>query len=261
MTGLHPVHVNFAGHGQLELAGILHPAHGPEQGAVILAHCFTCSKEFKIVAWLARELSARGYRCLRFDFAGLGESRGDFADTTLETDVDDLVAAARWLNADHPVPLSLVGHSMGGGAAILAARRLPEVKVVVTLATSAQVGGRIRQLIEPSGWDELERTGLTRVSVGGAEFPISVRFLRELDRISLPVELAGWGGAFLACYGTRDTVIPPEEAEALFAAAAAPKAWVALPGSGHLFAEHRKQALLLASIIDAWIQLNGGTRK
>lgn len=259
MTGGHPVRVDFPGHDGLRLSGILHPAVGPERGTVVLAHCFTCSKEFKILAWLSRELSARGYTCLRFDFAGLGESQGDFADTTLSTDVADLLAAAEWARSRHQGPLALVGHSMGGAAALLAARSLPSIRVVVTLATSAQVGNRIRRLLTTSALDELERTGVTRVRVGREEYPVSVGFLAELGRISLAEELAVWDGAYLSLYGDQDSVVPLAEAEALYAAAPQPKAWVTVPGADHLFGAQRGHAQVLASLIDAWIALNGGT--
>ena len=57
----------------------------------MFAHCFTCSKDSKAAAFIARELAEAGYGVLRFDFSGLGGSGGDFAN------IDDLAGAADWL--------------------------------------------------------------------------------------------------------------------------------------------------------------------
>jgi putative redox protein len=249
----HAVHVTFPGHAGLKLAGILQPAAGLQRGTVLLLHCFTCSKEYKILSWLARELAIRGYRSLRFDFAGLGESQGDFSGTTLSTDVDDVLAAARWLTRGGSGPLTFIGHSLGGAAAILAAEQLPDVRTVVALATSVDAGRRISE--------KLRQTGSGRLEIAGKTYPVSDRRLRDLEELSLQEKISGWDRALLVMAGTADRIVPLAEVERLFAAARAPKAFVAVPDADHLFAGRRSQAPRLAAIIDAWIQLNGGDTK
>ncbi|GAB4113921.1 MAG: hypothetical protein Kow001_15370 [Acidobacteriota bacterium] len=249
----HAVHVTFPGHDGLKLAGILQPASGLPRGAVLLIHCFTCSKEYKILSWLARELGVRGYRSLRFDFAGLGESEGDFSATTLSTDVADVLAAAHWLTQGESGPLTLIGHSLGGAAAILAAEHLPEVRSVVTLATSVDAGRRLSE--------KLRQDGTGRFEIAGKTYRLSERRLQELEKLSLQERISGWDRALLVVAGTADRIVPLSEVERLFASAPAPKAFVALPDADHLFAGRRSQAPRLASIIDAWIQLNEGDMK
>ncbi len=61
---------------------------------------------------LSRAMNGAGLAVMRFDFTGLGESEGDFADTSFVSNVDDLVAAARYLEAEHAAPKILVGHSL-----------------------------------------------------------------------------------------------------------------------------------------------------
>ena len=76
------------------LSGRLHlPATSPIACAVF-AHCFTCSKDSRAARYVAAALAEKGIATLRFDFAGLGESEGEFDSTTLAHDVDDIVAAA-----------------------------------------------------------------------------------------------------------------------------------------------------------------------
>ena len=62
-------------------------------------------------------MTANGFGVLRFDFTGLGESEGDFADTNFSGNVEDLVAAADYLKEDYKAPTLLVGHSLGGAIA------------------------------------------------------------------------------------------------------------------------------------------------
>ena len=70
---------------------------------------------------LAEWAGAAGRTFLRFDYAGHGESEGDFADFTLSDWLEDALATIRGRCAAPPV---LIGSSMGGWLALLAARRL-----------------------------------------------------------------------------------------------------------------------------------------
>lgn len=75
------------------------------------------SKALALDAWAERE----GRACLRFDYSGHGESGGDFADGTIGAWADDALAAFTRLTAG---PQIVVGSSMGGWIALLAARAL-----------------------------------------------------------------------------------------------------------------------------------------
>ena len=90
----------------------------PPRAYALFAHCFTCSKNLGAAVQLSRALVERGWAVLRFDFTGLGDSEGDFADTHFSSNVDDLVAAAEWLQDSHVAPTVLIGHSLGGAVAI-----------------------------------------------------------------------------------------------------------------------------------------------
>ena len=71
------------------LAGILNlPASKPLAYA-LFAHCFTCSKDIKAAGNIARALNDEGIAVLRFDFTGLGQSEGEFADTNFSSNVVD----------------------------------------------------------------------------------------------------------------------------------------------------------------------------
>ncbi|MFB6305932.1 MAG: alpha/beta hydrolase family protein, partial [Flavobacteriales bacterium] len=63
---------------------------------VIFAHCFTCNKDLLPVKNISRSLIEKGFGILRFDFTGLGESQGEFAETNFSSNVSDLLDAAKY---------------------------------------------------------------------------------------------------------------------------------------------------------------------
>ena len=74
------------------------PVDGEPEGYALFAHCFTCSKNLKSVGNICRALTRERIGVLRFDFTGLGESEGEFADTNFSTNVSDLEDAAAFLD-------------------------------------------------------------------------------------------------------------------------------------------------------------------
>ena len=123
----------------LILAGLLETPEGVDdiEHFAIFAHCFTCGKDIAAASQIARALAKKGIAVLRFDFTGLGNSDGDFANTNFSSNVADLVAAAKALEEHHMPPSLLIGHSLGGAAVLQAAQHIPSLKAVVTLAAPA----------------------------------------------------------------------------------------------------------------------------
>ncbi len=78
--------------GRLDLPADQHPFT-----YAIFAHCFTCNKNLTAVRTISRALTQNGIGVLRFDFTGLGQSEGEFADSNFACIVEDLVAAADFL--------------------------------------------------------------------------------------------------------------------------------------------------------------------
>ena len=104
--------VDFLNGGGESLAGILDLPAGEPRAFALFAHCFTCSKNLKAATNISRSLTAAGIAVLRFDFTGLGQSDGEFADTTFSSNVADLQSAARWLEQEYRAPEILFGHSL-----------------------------------------------------------------------------------------------------------------------------------------------------
>jgi alpha/beta superfamily hydrolase len=82
--------------------------------------------------------AAAGAMALRFDFAGRGESAGTPDDLTVSGELDDLRAAVDLVRQRCARATSVVGSSMGGAVAVLAASEL-ELAGLVTIAAPAAI--------------------------------------------------------------------------------------------------------------------------
>ena len=132
--------------GQMLSARIDLPVGTKPTAYALFAHCFTCSKNIKAISHISRALTGHGIAVMRFDFTGLGESEGDFADTNFSSNVEDLVAAAEFLASEYAAPDILIGHSLGGAAVLQAAADIPSARVVATIGTPADPGHVTRHL-------------------------------------------------------------------------------------------------------------------
>jgi putative redox protein len=241
--------MTFAGSTGAELTGVLHRPDGAVRGSVLLVHCFTCSKDLHTVSRLARSLAAAGYVALRFDFTGLGESAGDFGATTVSHDVRDTVRAATALIERGYGPCGLVGHSLGGVAALLAAARLKTVRSMAVVGAPSSPA-HVRHHL--AGKEERIRAdGAAQVHIGGRPFTVAATFLDDLETHDQAAAVRGLGCPLLVAHAVDDEVVPIAEGEANFAAARQPKAFIPLLDTDHLVSS-RAAADTLADVLLAW---------
>ncbi|MGD8454562.1 MAG: alpha/beta fold hydrolase [Phycisphaerae bacterium] len=244
--------VSFVGAGGQRIAARLDAPAAHTVAYALFAHCFTCGKDLKAANWISRELVDRRIAVLRFDFTGLGESEGDFAETNFSTNVQDLVAAAAFLREQYAAPRILIGHSLGGTAVLAAAPLIPESVAVATIAAPSQTQ-HLRDLLAGQA-PEVLAGGEAVVDVMGHRVRIKRQMLDDLVRHN-PAELAAnLGRALLVFHSPTDEVVPIEDAERLFAAADHPKSFVALDGADHLLITRETDARYVAAVLATWAQ-------
>lgn len=114
----------FFVNGPYRLFGVLHrPAAALARGRGFV-FCYPCFEEklwtHRVFVSLARDLAARGYHVLRFDFMGQGDSDGDFEQSTVSSCLSDLTCAIKRLRQEigADAEISLLGLRFG---ALLAA--------------------------------------------------------------------------------------------------------------------------------------------
>ncbi len=230
-----------------KLAGLL---ESPEEGAdtyVLFAHCFTCGKDVVAASRIARELVNLGFAVLRFDFTGLGNSDGDFANANFSSNVDDLVAAADFLRRDFQAPRLLIGHSLGGRAVLSAAHRIMESNGIVTIGAPADAIHVTKQFEQQQ--DEIIKKGAVEVCLGGRPFTIKRQFLDDLVKENQDVETLR--KPLLVMHSPIDTVVSIEQAEKIYRRAKHPKSFISLDNADHLLTR-KHDASYVASVIAAW---------
>jgi alpha-beta hydrolase superfamily lysophospholipase len=220
------------------------------RATAVFAHCFTCGKDLKAVRRITAALVEEGIGVLSFDFTGLGHSEGDFAESTFAADVDDLVAAAGYLREERNAPSLLVGHSLGGAAAIMAADRVDEVVAVVTIGAPADPS-HIRHLFDDD-LDAIRQDGSATVRIGGRPFTVGAQLVDDLSAHRPTEVLARLDAAKLFFHSPVDTVVEVDNARVLYEAARHPKSFVALDGAHHLLTDPR-DADYVARVTAAWV--------
>ena len=226
------------------------PAGGDPLAYALFAHCFTCSKDIKAAVSISRELARYGIAVLRFDFTGLGESEGDFADTNFTSNVEDLEAACRFLAAEYGGPHILVGHSLGGAAVLQAAMSLDMVRAVATIGAPYDPE-HIAHLFEEVT-EEIRRAGVAVVSIGGRRFRVKQQFLDDLAVASRTKAIGGLRCPLLVMHSPVDAVVGIENAAAIYQAAKHPKSFISLDTADHLLSK-REDAHYAARVLAAWV--------
>jgi putative redox protein len=215
----------------------------------LFAHCFTCSKDLKAVVNLSRALNGAGLAVMRFDFTGLGESEGDFAETSFASNVDDLVAAAEFLESEKAAPKILVGHSLGGAAVLQAAAEVPSAVAVATIGAPADPA-HVTHLLTGS-LDEIREDGEAEVMLAGRTFRIGRKFLDDLEETRQSERIRSLDRALIIFHSPVDMVVGIDNAARIYETARHPKSFISLDEADHLLSDP-SDATYAGEVLAAW---------
>ncbi|WP_376695330.1 bifunctional alpha/beta hydrolase/OsmC family protein [Wenzhouxiangella sp. EGI_FJ10305] len=242
--------IQFDNRDGVTLTGTLElPPGGHYRATAVFAHCFTCGRDIRAAREITRALADADFAVLRFDFTGLGESEGDFADTTFSSNLDDLEDAAGYLAEKLDAPQLLVGHSLGGAAVLAVAERLDSVRAVATLAAPSSPTNVLKHFDEQL--DEIAENGSAEVDLAGRSFRIRHDFVEDARSHDLDERLAQLKRALLVLHSPLDRTVSIEHAQRIFGAAKHPKSFVSLDHADHLLSRV-EDAKYAATMIAAW---------
>lgn len=239
--------IEIPGHAGHALSARLDRPEGAVRGVALFAHCFTCSKDFHVVREVGKALTGEGIALLRFDFTGLGQSEGAFAETSFTTNLMDLERAAAWLAEHHEAPQILVGHSLGGAAVLAVAHRIPSARCVSTIGAPFEAE-HVKHLLGGDGFGE---DGTKEITIGGRPFRISREFIEDLERHPQAERIADLGRPLLIFHSPVDRVVPIGEATRIFKAANGARSFVSLDDADHLVSQAR-DGRFLGRVLAAW---------
>jgi dienelactone hydrolase len=217
---------------------------------VILLHGFKGFMDWGFFPSFARRLAESGFVAIRYNTSGsgIGEDLESFTETeafahnTLSREIEDLERVREWIQEGN-VPgadsdrTSLVGHSRGGGIALVHAAEARDCRCVVTWAavsTFDRFGAEAHAIWRERGWLPIlnSRTGQElRLDVSVLE-----NMVQNRARFDVPAACRRLRIPVLVAHGTRDESVPSAEARVI--AQSVGDEWARLleiEGAGHTF--------------------------
>jgi dienelactone hydrolase len=224
------------------------PDGPPPRSAVLVLHGFKGFKDWAFFPHVCQKLAGAGHAVVSFNFSGSGIGADPerfteleaFAANTLSRELEEVAWVADWtmsgdLLTRRPQRLGLLGHSRGGGEAIVHAAGDPRVRALVTwnaVSTFDRWSAATRE-----EWRASRRIYVLN-SRTGQQMPLDVGLLDDLEarRDALDVEAAAARVAapWLIVHGETDTTVEPREAEALARASRGARLAI-VAGAGHTF--------------------------
>lgn len=208
--------VTFANPSGEQLAGLLHEVDDEvDAAAVVLCHGYMDSKDSKLIGGLAGTLQAAGLAALRFDFAGNGESEGNFDFCAYAKEVEDIRAAVQFLRGQGRRVHAVLGHSKGAAEALLYAAKYGDVPQVISLSARYNM---VRGITERFGEDIFERLrrggSLEMKGKSGREWTLTHESVMERVQTDMAAAAASIPATVrvLTVHGAADDVIPVDDA-------------------------------------------------
>ena len=256
-----------------------------------------------IFGQLASALADAGFVVVRYDKRGVGQSGGRIETARLADYADDLRAAVKFMSERKdvdPKRVAVVGHSEGGGVALLDAAKDGRIAALVFMGAPGVVGSEIvlaqqKRVLDRSSLSdtdkqariELQKRIHAAVITGTGWETLPAEFRRQVDnpefqsiltfdpatvmpRVRQPI---------LIVQGMLDTQVEPSNADRLESLARsrkrlAPVEVVKLPGVNHLFVpattgevaeygtlKEKQITSALAAAISQWLQKTLPTRR
>ena len=249
--------VQFPGHADNLLAGILELPEGSPQGFLLFSSCFTCGKDLKAIVRISRGLADKGWGVLRYDFSGLGNSQGNFSSTNFTTNREDLRAAVAFMEREHQGPAFLIGHSFGGATSLSVAMELPTVRGVIAVAAPSDTH-HLASLLESMN-PEIVSRGDGPVSIGGRSHKIKRQMLDDFRSHDLLSAVQLITKPILAFHSPADETVDFQNAlvncglvSTATCSMSKLRSLISLPNCNHLLTTKDADCVMVAEIADAW---------
>ncbi|MBN3525042.1 alpha/beta hydrolase [Paenibacillus apiarius] len=157
----------------------------------------------------SRQLAEEGHIVIRFDYAGCGESTGEYGHFGLDDMIEQTQAVVNYAlgcgNVD-PQRVTLIGHSLGGAVAILAAVRDPRIKRLVLWSPVAYPFNDIVRIVGRERYDE----SMTRGASDYLGYTFTPAYFNSLGKHQPFQEASKFNGDVLLVHGTSDDIIPAD---------------------------------------------------
>jgi pimeloyl-ACP methyl ester carboxylesterase len=218
------------------------------RAAVVICHGFKGFKDWGWFPLVTDRLARAGFAAVSFNFSGsgVGEDGSTFSEperfghATYTNHVQDLDVVLHALREGRlglrPASLGLVGHSMGGGVAVLRAAADPAVDALVTWAATARFG-RLWRSDQVPEWRRSGKIDVTNQRTGQI-LPLYTDMLDDWEHNRATLDVTAAAGRvrapWLIVHGAADESVPASDAQDLVARAPTARTLV-VEGAGHTF--------------------------
>ena len=218
--------------------------------AIVVIHGFKGFKDWGMFPPAADRMAQAGFTVVTFNLSGSGvDAQGEFTQSelfgsnTYSAELDDVARVVDALGRGElgttaPSAVGLLGHSRGGGDAVLHAAQDPRIRALVTWSAISTVDRWPRETR-----DRWRRDGVLEVvnARTGQVLPLYTGLLDDVEehgaaRLAIEAAAGRVAAPWLIVHGTADESVPFDEAERLRAASGAPVTeLLTVEGAGHTF--------------------------
>ncbi len=217
--------------------------------AVVVLHGFKGFKDWGFFPYACQTLAEAGHAVVSFDFShnGIGDQPGEFTElerfarNTLSRELDEVgrvlsaVRAGELPGFGGEGRVGVLGHSRGGGQAVLATAEHDDVRALVTWAAVADFDRWSDEV--KSEWRASGRIHVANARTG-QQMPLDVTLLEDFESNQARLDISNAAQAILApwlvVHGEADGTVDPDEGRRL-AALAGDGRLLLVEGAGHTF--------------------------
>ncbi len=218
---------------------------------LIFVHGFKGFKDWGFGPYIGNYFSSKGFFVLSFNFShnGIGESLTEFdeldrfAENTFSLEMNELsqlidAYSSGFFGGTSNDRLGLLGHSRGGGIALLTARQKSEVKAVTvwsSVSSFDRYSARQKEVWKKRGFFEVMNTRTKQ------KMKLNVSLLDDLeknkeDKLNINKAVRELKKPLLIVHGEQDLAVPVEEAKELYSLADKDLSELYIvPAAGHTF--------------------------
>ena len=223
------------------------PSDGADR-AVILCHGFLSNKNSNTNRRLTDLLVSKGISTLRFDWFGMGESEGNFADLKVSTCCDQLERAWELIHCQHS-RIGLIGSSYGGLISILFASHHPDLRGLGLKCPVPDFPEMLRLEFGDSAMNQWKRLGeIPNVTGGDRAIQLHYGFYEDCLQYDAFSSAKAIKTPVVIVHGDQDEFVPLRQIQQLEDSLDGNKQLHLLPGANHHFGkpeDFRKMTTLL----------------
>jgi len=245
------IKTSFIGSHGNRLAARLEQPAGEAKAYIVFSNCFTCTKDILTAYRTSRLLLQNGYAVLRFDFSGLGDSKGDFSHCNFTTTIEDINAAITFLAENYTAPDILIGHSLGGTSSLATAINNDDIKKVITIASPSQPAHVLHHFGHALAM--LEQSIPASFEVAGNFYDMQPQFVDDVRAWDMQTQLEKLNKPVLIFNVEDDALVSEENANDIEQWVKGETTLIHLQETDHILSNKEANVLLVEKIVH-WLE-------